>query len=719
MVSDVLLEDNFPKMRTNNIFRYVTVVLLTIAVVYVKLKFNTLLGQNFPLILVFFLVVLNALYGGFGVSIFSIVITALVVDYFFLPPSMNSALLSPSRLVLISFYILPAFIIVILISRLNRVREIEGNQNKWFEGILSSIGDAVIAVNNKGNISYINDAAQQLTGWKREEIKKKGINDIFKVKQEITGKRDKTLTQVKQRADFYDRNLLIDREGNEIPIEVSQTPLRDNKGDVLGSVIVFRNINEKKAYERRLEESEGRFKSLVSSSIIGIILINKEGKLIEANNAFLHLIGYSKEELELGKIYLQKITPPEYLEKDREAVCLLRKYGYAPPRQKEYIRKNGNRIPVLVGGTILDQISQVEVGFAVDMREQVAIKEELQKANTRVSIILASISDGFVVLDKSFLFTYVNAKAEMVIGKSKDEIIGESFAGIFPFLDNKVFKKKFTKVLNTHEMTTFEAYDGPQQKWYEYRVYPLEDGISIYFTDISIRKEFDRRKDEFIGVASHELRTPLTSIKGYSQLLDRMLKKTDIQKAQIYLKKTNVYIERLNSLISDLFDMSKIQTGKLQFNNGSFDFDELVKDGIDSIQPTNQNHAIKVEGKINERLVGDKDRLEQVFTNLLTNAIKYSPNANKVVVNLSKNDHEIKVSVTDFGIGIDPCHHRKIFERFYRVDEISKKFSGLGIGLYICREIIERHGGKIWVESQKGKGSVFSFTLPLNLKQIE
>lgn len=247
--------------------------------------------------------------------------------------------------------------------------------------------------------------------------------------------------------------------------------------------------------------------------------------------------------------------------------------------------------------------------------------------------------------------------------------------------------------------------------WMAVRVKEYYQGLE---KEIQRTRELDRRKDEFIGIASHELKTPLTSIKGYVQILERIMAEMKHEKAKYYLDKTNVYIDRLNGLISDLLDVSKIQAGKLQFNVSEFSFSDLVTESIGGIQPLSPSHKIEVKGNVRIKVKGDRNRLEQVMTNLLSNAIKYSPEAERVVVSIEKGAGELKVGVKDFGIGIGKKDQKRIFERFFRSGSVEQKFSGLGIGLYISQEIVRRHGGKMWVESEEGKGSTFYFSIPVN-----
>lgn len=366
---------------------------------------------------------------------------------------------------------------------------------------------------------------------------------------------------------------------------------------------LYKSVEEELSFRKRLEDellqTQRKYDALVESNIVGVIIADLHGNISQANDAFLRMIDYTRRDLEKGNLKWTELSPPESAEADRNAVKDLMEKGRATPFEKEFLRKDGSRIPVILGVVMINPQTTECIAFVLDITE---------------------------------------------------------------------------------------------------------------------RKILEERKDEFIGIASHELKTPLTSIKGYVQILERIISQTSDERVKKYLKKTNTYIDRLNSLIADLLDVSKIQAGRLQFNISEFSGAELVEDGIDSIQYTGLKHKIVKKGRIACRIRGDRHRLEQVFTNLLNNAIKYSPAADKVVVYVKINKDLLTVGIQDFGVGIPATKQKDIFERFYRVEETSREFSGLGIGLYISSQIIARHGGKMWVKSKKGKGSTFFFTLPIKKK---
>ncbi len=221
-------------------------------------------------------------------------------------------------------------------------------------------------------------------------------------------------------------------------------------------------------------------------------------------------------------------------------------------------------------------------------------------------------------------------------------------------------------------------------------------------------------RDDFISVASHELKTPVTSVKIFTQVLLKHAKKAADEKSITSLEKMDKQIDKLTDLIYNLLNISKIQSGRLEFEKKSFVFDDMITEVIDVMQHMAVAHKIILKGKSNCMLYGDEDRLSQVVSNLISNAIKYSPHANKVVISVAVKGEHVKVSVRDFGIGMNKEHLDKVFGRFYRVSSNEDKtFPGLGIGLYISKEIINRHNGKLWVGSTEGGGSTFHFTIPL------
>jgi PAS domain S-box-containing protein len=282
---------------------------------------------------------------------------------------------------------------------------------------------------------------------------------------------------------------------------------------------------------------------------------------------------------------------------------------------------------------------------------------------------------------------------------------------------------KWMHAVKTGEDFIFEhrflRYDNTY-RWQLSRAVPQRDDagkIKMWVgtsTDIHEIKENEQQKDLFISMASHELKTPITSIKGYIQIMLSMYNNGSDAFLKNSLHIVNRQIVTLTNLISELLDLSKIKSGSLQLNREKFGMNTMIREIINNVQHSEPGYTIIFTPENECELYADKERIGQVLINFLTNAIKYSPGRTDIHVKSEVKDGHAVVSVTDKGIGINKADQGKIFQRFYRVEgKDEKTFPGFGIGLFIAAEIIERHEGKITVQSEQGKGSTFSFSLPL------
>jgi signal transduction histidine kinase len=221
-------------------------------------------------------------------------------------------------------------------------------------------------------------------------------------------------------------------------------------------------------------------------------------------------------------------------------------------------------------------------------------------------------------------------------------------------------------------------------------------------------------RDEFMALASHELKTPVTSLKMYTQVLQRQAERRGEADLASRLGRMDRQLDKLTGLINDLLDVVRLQGGRIEYTDEAVDLNAVVHEAVGDVQPTATKHRIAVEGEIAGHAWGDRERIGQVVINLLTNAVKYSPQADRVIVRLGTDERGATIAVQDFGIGISGDHLPHLFEQFYRVSDPSEKtFPGLGIGLYIASEIVRRHGGDIRVESAPGMGTTFTVALPL------
>ncbi len=223
-----------------------------------------------------------------------------------------------------------------------------------------------------------------------------------------------------------------------------------------------------------------------------------------------------------------------------------------------------------------------------------------------------------------------------------------------------------------------------------------------------------QRNDQFVAIASHELKTPLTSIKGYLEIIIRRMKRHS-DPSLAHAQKMDEQLTKVISMIRDLLDISVRQSGHMELNKESVSVETIINQAIEEVRAVAHSHTIKVEGNMRVMIEGDRIKLGQLMNNLLTNAIKYSPEADRVVVKVASARERVVVSIQDFGIGISQIERNKIFEPYFRGCEAQRTHvpGGLGMGLFVCDEIVRSHHGRLWVESAPGHGSTFSFMLPL------
>ncbi|MDB5203489.1 MAG: signal transduction histidine kinase with CheB and CheR [Ferruginibacter sp.] len=368
--------------------------------------------------------------------------------------------------------------------------------------------------------------------------------------------------------------------------------------------------------------------------------------------------------------------------------------------------------------------------------ELITVNQELNERNDELGHLrkfaestVAILHEPLLVLDEYYEIITANAAFYKTFYLSPNETIGKVLFELqdngweIPGLRNQL-QKIITqqKVLIETEKTFTFPFIGERTICFNIQPIKKENGdqlIVVALDDITLRKAHAQKKDDFISIASHEMKTPLTTAKSYLQLLEKSAYVQADPTARLYAEKASRSIIKLNNLIGDLLDVSKIQSGKLNYNMAEFDFDKMVTDTVDDLQHSLPAGTITKKGMVKKMVRGDADRLQQVLINLITNAIKYSPKDSPVEINTTFRSGFIKVAVKDQGIGIAVENIKNIFSKYYRVAETANYSQGLGIGLFIAYEIITRHQGKIWVESSDGKGCTFFFTIPLLAKQEE
>ncbi|MEP6951844.1 MAG: PAS domain S-box protein [Ginsengibacter sp.] len=472
-------------------------------------------------------------------------------------------------------------------------------------------------------------------------------------------------------------------------------------------------------------ENTVRMAAIVHSSDDAIISKNMNGIITTWNAGAARIFGYNEEEM-IGQP-ITKLIPADKIEEETNILARLKKGERVEHFETKRITKDKKILDVSLTISPLQDVNGNIIGASKIARDVTKQKEaeRLIKASEEKFRLLANSMPQFVWTgDAEGNLNYFNKSVFDYSGLTPEQINKDGWLQIVHPDDREENIKAWMHSVNSGIDFNFEhrfRRDDGEYRWQLSRAIPQKDAngkIQMWVgtsTDIHEIKELDQQKDYFISMASHELKTPITSMKGYVQILQSMHLNSD----DAFLKKSLGIIDKqivtLTKLISELLDLSKIKSGSLVLNKKHFQINELVQEVVDEIKHINPDYCFTFSRETETLAYADRERIGQVVINFLTNAVKYSPNSREVKIETGIEDSNIIVSVKDSGIGINKQDQQKIFERFYRVEGKNERtFPGFGIGLFIAAEIIHRHGGKIGVKSEPGKGSVFYFLLPFD-----
>ncbi|SFH12004.1 PAS domain S-box protein [Pedobacter insulae] len=485
--------------------------------------------------------------------------------------------------------------------------------------------------------------------------------------------------------------------------------------------------------QRKAREEQQKLITLVANSVDLMSILNMDGTNSYINEAGRKLLGFTTED-EVSKIPISQLhTQADFELVKNEVLPTVMTKGQWAGRMMVRHLQTGEVFPVFNNCIRIDDpVTGEIIGIGAVMRDQrpeLAAKQALADSEQLLRNITMAAPTGLWMANDKGELTYVNQTWLDWIGLSYESQLG--YGWLDSMLDNASDKVKQKFVSAARHQKLFEVefrivhVDGTIH-WCIATGKPQYDNNGAFTgyigacVDITEQKLLQQQKDDFIGIASHELKTPVTSIKAYTQILERMLLKKGDEKEASMIGKMDAQINRLTSLIGDLLDVTKINSGKLQFNDRNFEFNELVQEIVEDLQRTTEQHHLIENLEDIGVVFGDRERIGQVITNLITNAIKYSPNSDQVVIGTKLVENEVVLCVEDFGVGIAGDKLNRVFEQFYRVSgDMQHTFPGLGLGLYISAEIVKREHGRIWVNSEPGKGSKFCFALPMKKRSTK
>jgi PAS domain S-box-containing protein len=504
-----------------------------------------------------------------------------------------------------------------------------------------------------------------------------------------------------------------------------------------------------------LRLSEARAWSVIESNVAGVFFADQDGHITDANDAFLQMIGYTREELQQSAIKWMSITPPEWAEADSQCVQNLMEHGVQAPYEKEFIRRDGTRVPVLTGVALMKSEGQYDTGvaFVLDLSERKHAEAERRVLTERFQLMADSAPVLIWMCDAQNRGTWFNKRWLQFTGRSMEEECGMGWGETIHPDDRERSVTTCSAAIQRRESFTMEfrlcRHDG------EYR-WMLDTGVPLYDSkdefsgyigsciDITEHKraeqertallerertarekaevarleaeDANRTKDEFLATLSHELRTPLNSIIGWSHLLrdNRLGPDERTQGLDAIARNAKTQAQ----LVEDLLDMSRIISGKLRLDLHPLQPGSTLQNAIDAIRPAAEAKQLEVITDIKPDcgpISADAVRLQQIVWNLLNNAVKFTPHGGRIELAAQCMGRWLQIRVSDNGVGIAPQFLPHIFDRFRQADSSSTRaHGGLGLGLSIVRHLVERHGGNVRAESDgDGQGSTFIVELPL------
>lgn len=577
--------------------------------------------------------------------------------------------------------------------------------------------DAIIVNDLSNTIVCFNPAAGRMFSLRNSDVYNSQIYKL--IPAELHKEQDAVVEDLLGgKSVLHSKTTRLTSEGHSFPVSILFRPIKNSYNEVIG---VIQIITDDEA-ERILEEKLGILTAITENIEDAIISRTLEGYINNWNKGAEKIFGYTEKEI-LGKP-ISLLIPSDKLEEEENIIDNILQGKKIESFETTRLTKVGDQVPIFFTVSAIKNKAGEIIGIS-EIASNVSKKKNDQEKKAILASIVENSQDAIISKTIDGLITSWNKGAEKIFGYKEQEVIGKHISIIIPperMDEETLIIKNIRAGIKMDHFQTIRLKKNGDSVPISLTVSPVKDdngniiGASKVARDITSEKEAEalinvlsKRKDEFIALASHELKTPLTSLNAYLQLLEKRVAQED----KIFMKKIIKQQEKLNTLVNDLFDISKIQSGKMEFNFEKFDISQLLFEVLEPLKEANLDYDFHLDMQKGIIIKGDKIRIEQAITNLLTNAIKYSPLGSRIEIVAATTANQFTFSVKDYGFGIEPDRQQFIFNQFYTGDSIRKN-SGLGLGLFITENIIKRHGGKIWVESELEKGSKFIFILPTN-----
>jgi PAS domain S-box-containing protein len=631
--------------------------------------------------------------------------------------------------------------------------------------IVESSDDAIVSKDLDGFIQSWNRGAERLFGYSAEEVIGRSITILIPLERRF--EEDHILMQLRrgERVDHFE-TVRVTKDGRALDISLSVSPIRNAQGEVVGASKIARDISERKRAERAIAEQRELFRVTLASIADAVITIDRHGLVSYMNNVAERLSGVPASEaqgkrLEAVFTLIDEKTRGPINELNVTALRAGSLLGHG--RSALIVARNGGEYPIEDSSAPILGSDGGAIGLVVcfrDVSERRQAEARVAEQREWLETTLVSIGDAVIATDIHGRVTFMNPVAEHMTGWSTHEARGRDCADVFQIINEytrEVVENPVARVLREGMVvglanhTVLISRDG--------RELPIDDsaapirngeggrivGAVLVFHDISERRraELTRQeteqqrehllqseraargeaerlnllKDQFVATVSHELRTPLNAILGWTDILKRSAFDQATFTRGLSVIERNARVQ--TQLVSDLLDVSRIMSGKLKLELSLVDLSAVIQDALDTVRSSLEAKSLRVERDVPssfEQVLGDAARLQQIMWNLLTNAIKFTPQGGAVRVSLARDGEQARISVSDTGAGIRPDFLPHLFDRFRQADSsTTRRFGGLGLGLTIVKQLVELHGGSVCADSAgEGKGATFTVRLPLD-----
>lgn len=747
--------------------RYATALLAVALALAARSTLDGWLGERMPFATFFIAVCFAGWHGGLGPSGMAVVLSALAGYYYFLSPRNSFVYKSDPFPTAVAFALLSYAVAALIASLRAALRVAESSRSslfkkheqleselyarrkaeealrdyqEWLRVTMTSIGDGVIATDTKGNVTYLNKVAQDLTGWIGTEYLGRPLTEVFNIVEDSRTRKpvsNRALRALSEGCIVPPGGcaLLVSKNGAERVVEDSAAPIRGENSKIIGAVVLFRDITERNQAASRARDAAERLRAVVDTAVDGIVTINEHGAIETVNPAVSHIFGYAPADL-IGR-NVNMLMPEPYRSEHDKYLSNYRDTSVrkiiGSGREVMGLRRDGTTFPMdlSVSETRLIDGSRIFTGIVRDVTErhraEAALRESAdqfhQLADAMPQIVWTARADGYVDYYNERWYEFTNFK--------RGEFGEASWVPILHPDDAQRVKDEWYESIRTGRPFQIEARFANRKRggyvWFLGRAHPVRNergeivrwfGTSTDIQELKMAqealKEADRRKDEFLAMLAHELRNPLAPIRNALNIF----RSRATQDPRELLDVVERQVNHLVRLVDDLMDVSRITRGKINVKREPVSLANILESAIECCRPDIDAGLHPFEITLPESDVfvsADATRLGQVFMNLLNNSARYTPRGKRIWLEARVENNQAVVRVRDEGMGIPEELRTRIFDLFTQGDSsIERVNGGLGIGLTIARRLVAMHDGTLEAQSEGlNQGSEFVVRLPL------